>query len=220
MLLYHGTTENVARKALVDGLKPRADTGAKSNWTHTIDSHMDHVYMTTVYAPFFAFSAAEDKERWGIIEIESDLIDDGIYPDEDFLEQALKEVPKSVKKNDMIGRTKWFKKNINRYKHIWNYSVNLLGTCSHKGTIPASAITRVAVLNPCNIFRMMSVDPQISLMNYNICKGKYEALTKWMIGDKVSVEDMLSYNAAFASDQQKEVWQEAINDRSEWEKIK
>ena len=54
MLLYHGTSERVAKLALKQGLWPRRDLNDEGNWDHTVESSPVHVYLTRAYAPYFA----------------------------------------------------------------------------------------------------------------------------------------------------------------------
>tara|TARA_B100000131_G_scaffold221323_1_gene212846 strand:- start:34014 stop:35486 length:1473 start_codon:yes stop_codon:yes gene_type:complete len=115
MKLYHGTTETIARKAMVEGIVPRGNSGATGNWEHSVPSGDDRVYMTAGYAPYFAGCVAEDGEKWGIVEIETskiyrsftpvyeqnntNLVNDlhgsghgvRLLPDEDFLEQMMRQ---------------------------------------------------------------------------------------------------------------------------------
>lgn len=88
MRLYHGTTEAVARAALAQGLAPRSLTQAKGNWDkHPSNPHA--VYLTTAYAGYFAACASDDGNKWGLVEIETDLLDVArLVPDEDWLEQV------------------------------------------------------------------------------------------------------------------------------------
>ena len=69
MLLYHGTSERVARKALTEGLWPRALSRAPSLWERTVPSNSQLVYLTASYPGYFAANAAEEGEKWAIIEV-------------------------------------------------------------------------------------------------------------------------------------------------------
>jgi len=71
MLLYHGTSERVAKLALKQGLWPREDTKDSGNWDHTVPASPHHVYLTRAYAPYFAAQKAGDGERWGIVQVEA-----------------------------------------------------------------------------------------------------------------------------------------------------
>jgi hypothetical protein len=202
--LYHGTTAKTARKALIEGIKTRSDTGHKGNWAHSIDSPEDRVYLTNAYAGYFADAATKDpKEHWGIIEVDVSKIREGLLPDEDFLEQATRNQPlpepedceddlynglryaNEIKDSQerMVARTEWYKDNIFGYQQYWRDSVKHLGNCCHFGNIPPEAITRITIFDPkSNRDIYYAVDPTITLMNYVVAGRKYREITKWLAG--------------------------------------
>src|SRR6266852_8190880 len=91
--VYHGTNESSARRALKRGILPREMSGKKGNWKDTVQSNPSMVYLTVAYAPYFAVLTTDfEKERVAIIQIDLDKLDpDRLYPDEDFIEQALRD---------------------------------------------------------------------------------------------------------------------------------
>ena len=193
MKLYHGTSGRVARRALTEGLLPRSKTGSEGNWEHSCPSNPDLVYLTSAYAPYFAMTASEPGELWGIVEVDTDLLADyDMLPDEDFLEQASRqqELPEEWGLNDssMEDRTRWFREHLCQFQHLWEQSIEHLGNCAHEGGISPKAITRIALYdsktNPS--LSMMAMDPAICLMNYRFCGDKYRALCRWMMGEDVS----------------------------------
>ena len=206
MLLYHGTSERVARLAMTEGLSPRFQSGVESVWgDHPSSEH--HVYLTTAYAGYFAMNATEGEERWAIIEIDTDLLpDDGtgcehLYPDEDWLEQVTRgqELPEEwgVNGATMEVRTKWFRENLWRFGHLWEKSVEGLGNCAYNGVIPPEAITRVSFVDPKGnpSMTLMASDPCITVMNYRICQGKYQGLMRWLMGDEVEATSLMPAGA-------------------------
>jgi hypothetical protein len=177
MLLYHGTTEGVARKSLTQGLTPRGSR--KSNWEHSCPSRDDLVYLTRSYAPYFAFTASPVSDiyadiaasaqgeqvrhaKWGIIEVDTNRLDmEELVPDEDFLEQASRSMAlppeDEIEHSDFAGlqlcetmeeRTAWWRGNVEIFSHLWDKSIEGLGNCAHMGPIPSSAITRIAIYDP------------------------------------------------------------------------
>jgi hypothetical protein len=194
MILYHGTTAEVAEMAIRQGIKPRIATG-KSNWKHTITSNPSMVYLTSIYAPYFAICAASEDQRLGIIEIETDKLDPKwMRPDEDFIEQAFRMSPQYdiIPVKGIKNRTKYVRNNIDKFQDLWTKSVEFMGNCAYKGVIPTTAITRVVTVdrnNPSMEFN--ALDPIICIENFRLCKEQYQLLTKWFLGDPVSFEEWI-----------------------------
>jgi hypothetical protein len=59
------------------------------------------------------------------------------------------------------------------------------------GIIPQKAITRIAVvdISKCGEMCAEALEPIISIMNYRICGPQFRLLTKWFMGEPVSVEE-------------------------------
>ncbi len=209
MLLYHGTSERVARLALKEGLYPRNELDEDGNWEEH-PSCGALVYLTTAYAGFFALNATENGDRWGIVEIDTDRLDeDELRPDEDFLEQASRseenrkafhEMGLEHDEEDVLAldasmdeRTRWIRDHIEFFgpwwgnRDFWKKSLDGIGNCAHVGGIPVEAITRVGLFDPKSndTVAMISMDPSISLMNFTICQGKYQAHTQWLVGEEI-----------------------------------
>lgn len=211
MLLYHGTAETSVSQILSGGVKPRQYTN-KSNWEHSIPSCKKNVYLTTAYAPYYAYCATSEptSDKWAIIEVDSDKLKlSNMRPDEDYIIQAaqscndveegtLAHLLQSPEYRDKAQA--WVVKNVDRYSDFWEDSVEHLGTCSHKGVIPVESITRVAVFNPSeypDIFRL--VDPLITISNYRFCGSQYRAITRRLMGDEVDPRDVGFMNREVAS---------------------
>lgn len=191
MLLYHGTTSLSAARALKQGILPRSKLGQdfKGNWEHTILSHPDRVYLTDVYAFYFAMTACKNKgDRPAVIEIDTDLIDDTLLvADEDALAQVFKKDNVSL-----IESTEYYRDE--ETCTDWQASMAMMGTCAFYGAIPSSAITRICIINPEIQKRSLwtAMDASISILNYTFCKAKYKNLTGWFFGDeKLSEEKYL-----------------------------
>src|SRR4028119_388978 len=85
MLLYHGTSLKNGEKILKSGILPRRSK--RSNWDHCqAPSRSDCVYLTSVYAGYFAQQADKEGQGWAIFEIDSNQLNPGhLLPDEDCL---------------------------------------------------------------------------------------------------------------------------------------
>lgn len=180
MLLYHGTTETVARLALKEGLKPRGRR--KGNW-ESCPSHPQAVYLTNAYAGYYAICAIKPGERGAVIEIDETQLDPcKLAPDEDACEQLMR--GRDGIKGTMIERTNYYRENLKQFRGQHKTSLRAMGTCAHLGKIPASAITRVAIFDPrkISITSCFFLDPCISILNYRLVGNKYRGLTKWLFG--------------------------------------
>jgi len=230
MKLYHGTTATVARKAITEGLLPRFFTGNEGNWKATIESSVDRVYLTSAYAPYFAMAATnENEDLWGIVEIDVDRLSEVfMLPDEDYLEQATRSGDKAFLDNispklwmmDTYARTAWFRDRAVRFHHMWKESIKRLGNCAYAGVIPPEAITRIVIYNPShNKVVTLNMDPTISILNYQFMGEKYEALTRWFIGDPITVDDYLGPTAQSFSVVRKKRFRDALLNRKGWSMI-
>lgn len=218
MKLYHGTSAKALDSILSKGLLPRT-TDMKGNWKHTICSRKDCVYLTSIYAPYFAVNASGDDNFIGIVEIDTNCLEeDRLLPDEDFLEQATRGV-KNSPKGSMEERTAFFRDNLFLYSEHWRDSVNNLGTCCYQDEIDPSAITRAITLDGslCPAMLSVAMDPQISLLNHKFCSKKYAALTKWIMGDDVHPLEIFAFTDEhwdMFSEEQKNYFQKIMDDRS------
>lgn len=213
MKLYHGTSESAVSQILSEGIKPRKYTEV-SNWDHCFPSCESNVYLTSCYAPYYAYCASPELEsKWAIIEVDTDRLDSkGMRPDEDFIVQAvgtckdaepgtLAELLKQVDKDDVH---KHVMNNLDSLAGFWESSISHLGTCSYKGTIPTDAIDRVSVFDPAKFPDIyFLVDPVISLMNYTVCGNRYKAVTRLLMGDEVDPEE-----AGYLCKEMAGVWKE------------
>lgn len=199
--LYHGTSERHLDSILRDGLKPRGRK--RGNWTG-YPSISGHVYLTAAYAGYFATVAAKKGERALIVEV--CLEDDSrLYPDEDFIAQAL-----AAKANrpisDYHGEVT---RTIAYYRDYAQASLDGLGNASHRGVIPPLAISRYVVIDTAKQLDtvIIALDPVISMLNYHFCGEKYRSINSWFFGDRPEFDlgfagqDNESYVAMFAAKQ-------------------
>ena len=197
--IYHGTSESVALKALSEGLIPRNDRS--STWSQP--SRSDCVYLTEAYAAYFAANACfegGERERWAIIELDTKYLTH-LVPDEDAMEQGTRnfepcdllslnvgdtlEEAAQVARGDMAFRTRYFRDRAHKLSALTPESLRLLGNCAHVGPIPPEAISRVSLFDPKKngLVAGMSLDPNISVFNYQFCGEKYRNLTRWFFGE-------------------------------------
>lgn len=203
MIIYHGTAERHLAAILKDGLKPRGGK-SKGNWKHTIPSNPKAVYLTTTYALHFAGNACQKGERMAVLKLDTDLLNPfKLAPDEDFLEQATRdmdgtiadqfgnEVPKWGEgiKNIMLIRTKWFRQRALRdFSHLWDKSTEYMGTCCYYGSISPAVISRWALVPRHGALDWAS-DPTITPLNFKIMGAYYRELMKHVFGEEITVAE-------------------------------
>lgn len=200
MKVFHGTTEEKARKILRYGLQPRSISGEKGNWDHSEPSIPTNVYLTSVYGVYFATCASHDEdERGAIIEIDMDKIDQTLLrPDEDFVTEALSRDEQALKKLRLhkVSKEKrhdFVRRNIDRYRDWWEQSIKFLGNVAYRGTIQPFAITRIAAVDFTDkLIAANALAPTISLMNFKFCESRYRALAAYAMGDPVTAAEIVN----------------------------
>lgn len=181
--LYHGTSARALPFIAEHGIMPRGKDGTRNNWKHTVGSNAKCVYLTDSYAFYFAWCAVsmDDKEDLALLEVEVPA--ERLQADEDAIEQATRGRDNLPADWDMKRRTIYYRSRAHQYRAA--ASLELLGTCSHRGTIPVSDVRRVVLIDHEQCMRLIfsGFDPVISLMNYRILGEHYRASVQWMFGD-------------------------------------
>lgn len=181
-LVYHGTAASNLPSIRKEGIQPRGKR--TSNWDK-FPSIKDMVYLSKVYAPYFATSAVENASTATLLIVEVDLdrlAESKLYPDEDFVGQMVAsglKVPVTYVHEAVV-------KDIKKYRHTWPLSIEKLGNVAYRGTVPLKAITRYATFD-CTEHPMLTVsflDPQISPLNYAFCGAFHGKEIAWIMGDE------------------------------------
>ena len=208
MRLYHGTVAESLPSIVRDGVRPRGELAGTSNWSHSVESHPDTVYLTTAYACYFAYNAAaEDFEALtpAIVEIETELLErpDMLVPDEDALEQMTRFLPDGELLDELqcglsydpradmshvAERTRLYREMAAELGDWWVKSIEVMGTCGHRGTVPPGAITRLAVLDKDAPLTLAALDAQVGVNNYGVCGARYRNITRAIFGDVRNLE--------------------------------
>ncbi len=196
MKLYHGTNAAHVPSIMKGGLKPRGKK-AKGNWGHTITSRHDAIYLTNAYAPYFAMNSTGGERKGAIIEIDSERLNFlNLVPDEDALEQFTKRGIMSGKipakgeaplEWSMEKRTRFYRDRLQNYAGMeqWKDSLKAMGNCAYLGPIPASAITRIAIIDvdKAPVLAINAIQPSITITNYRLVGDRYRGYIKWIFGD-------------------------------------
>jgi len=174
--LYCGTTERVAKLAPVVGLNP-------SN---------QPVYLSNIYPGLLAFFAStKDNDRFGILEIAYSFLDTANFlPCEWYLEQTSRQKVKAIKEHK---RLESYRKLLDKHKAKWKDSLLKTGVCIYDGFIPKKAIRRITIYDPASNPTITDaiVNARISLADYKRNFYRNHAVTRWLVGESVSVEEWL-----------------------------
>lgn len=203
MKIYHGTAERHLGSILANGLRPRILSG-ESNWTHSIESNPDTVYLTTSYALYFALSALDtddlENDRAVVLEIETDGLDSSLLvPDEDALEQIDRGMTQ-ISREQMVARTRRFRDQVRSFSsrgYDWEWSLKKLGTCGYQGVISPDQISRVALIDIAKSSELAYVfyDASLTVMNHHILGGRNLVIHQSIFGDTHS--EYMDYNGFF-----------------------
>jgi hypothetical protein len=189
MKLYHGTTEVAARSALTRGLLPRA-VSKTSNWRRTVQSNAKAVYLTNVYAVYFAVQAANElravNKRLAIIEVDTDCLDQAkLVPDEDVLERAMRGKDGLPGSWTIYKRVRYYRSRIKHYAGKFVSSLDTMGTCAYLGVIKPEAFCRIAYIDykAATVPIWLGADAAVSPQNYKLVGAQHRAVTNWIFNE-------------------------------------
>jgi hypothetical protein len=175
--LYCGTTERIAKLAPVVGVNPTNEP----------------VYLSDVYPGLFAFFASTNgNDRFGIIEIETSFLDSSNFlPCEWYLEQSAR--PKAKTARDQHRRLESYRRALEKHHDKWRDSLNRVGVCIYDGFIAKKTIRRITVYDPSSNPTITNaiINARISMAEYKDAFHRNHALTRWLTGGSVTVEDWL-----------------------------
>lgn len=175
--LYCGTTERVAKLAPVVGVNP---------------NHKP-VYLSNIYPGLFAFYAStNDQERFGILEVDLGFLDQSNFlPSEWYLEQTSK--PKAKNGREQHRRLESLRKSLEKHQAKWKESLQKIGVILYDAFIPKKAIRKITVYDPASNPTITDaiVNSRISLADFKSSYERNRALTRWLTGESVSVDDWL-----------------------------
>ena len=183
MKVYHGTSLNRLSEILEHGIIPRGID--ESNWADNV-SHPEMVYLTVAYPFYFAHIAAqENNSKAVVIEIDMDFLSEkNLFPDEDFIYQALPE--------DYKMELSDIREDIDSFQIYFQESLDNLSNFCYRGIVPKESFTRICQVdfdNRTNLW-MAVMDPTISILNYRIVGQKYRDITAWFFGDKKELPEV------------------------------
>jgi len=190
MLIYHGTSAAAVPCILKDGLQPRRISGVQPTSNDPIcQGHPDCVYLAYGYASFFAADkVGSDEGEAAILEIDSNLLNPGLFlPDDYVLGQLLSGDPgRAHDSNEKIAAEA--RDGMTQLNSQWEKSLELMGTCAYHGTVPPAAIKRVCYIDflkmkPAMFFDITDIG--VSVQAFSVCAAKYRMVDGWFWGGDV-----------------------------------
>lgn len=199
MRLYHGTSSRHLDTILEHGLVPRGDT--PSNWPAA--SSAERVYLTNAYAMYFAQSSRKDRsEDLLVVEIDTDLLSDlsRLQADEDSAWFVWHKGSMPARFCPPFTMTDNYEQamhfsgildELSEYGIGHEMSLELIGNCSHLGTIPPSAITKMVRYSASDgPWWIAFHDPIVSPLNFRFNGSEYRA-TQLVVADRLDEARMV-----------------------------
>lgn len=173
--LYCGTTERIAKQAPVMGLQPS----------------MGRIYVSEVYPGILAFYGSTDsRDRFGIVEFDATYLDTANFlPCEWYLEQTAPKKAKSEK--EQAKRLEQMRKTLEKHAVKGKKSLQDIGVCVYDAPIPRKAISRITIYDPSSnpVITEALLSQQINLTDHKKSLPRNRALTRWLAGEEVTVEE-------------------------------
>ena len=197
--LYCGTTERIAKLAPVAGLNPSSDP----------------VYLTDVYPGLFAFMAStSDEERFGIVEVDVAFLDPANFlPAEWYVAQTSRQKGRNGRSNQRYLDS--VRKTLDRHRGKWKESLLKTGICLYDGFIPRKALRKITIYDPTSNPTITGAiaSAKIGLADYKSFYQRNRALTRWLTGESVLVEEWLGQDLASTPKDEKEQLAERLQNK-------
>jgi hypothetical protein len=197
--LYCGTTERVAKLAPVVGINPGHEP----------------VYLSDVYPGLLAFYAStKDNDRFGLIQVDTALLDaSNFLPCEWYLDQTSRQKVRTGREHHR--RLESYRKNLEKYKLKWRDSLQRIGVLVYDGFIPKKAIRRITIYDPASnqVLTSAIVNAEISLSDYKKSLARNLAVTRWLAGESVTLEDWLGEDYLEVPKEERELLAEQLQNK-------
>ncbi len=188
-MIFHGTDANNIEDILKNGIRPWNEFREQTNWTE-IPTHKDMVYLSDVYALYYAEAATNETNDIALFEIDETKLDQqSIFPDEDFIAQVFldaknigEEIPLVFSACDSIIKiTELIEPR--DYRPMTTACRLNYGNLAYNGTIPPSAITRYRrySFEAHDMLYFIVSDPCVSPMNFRLVGERYRSLCDFVI---------------------------------------
>jgi hypothetical protein len=211
--LYHGTTEIIAKTAPVKGLIPYEVSLLDNGKPRAIGaSSTSALSITDSYAGMMAFDTCGNKERWGLLEINPDELDEKLFvPHELFLMENSKKKPESIQ--DHVKAVADYRTKLASSHKSWKDSLSSVGLCSYQGVIPAKAITKIVIYDwKSNWFITKEIfNLTIGSKSHKIQIERQKLLTRWLMCDVLSPSEWVSDYSSLTSPEKEPISSGLIN---------
>lgn len=177
--LYHGTRSSLLPAIAKEGLRPR-EASRTGNWSHTLESRCDAVYLTTAYALHYATCCQAEGDPT-ILEIDTSMLPlEAFGSDEDGVALLNEGSRQAGPDATLVEAARYWRERIHTVCPA--VSLQSLGNCTFFGRIPPQAVQRVLVLAHEDAVRLVvqACDPVIVPMNYRLFGPQYRAFTAWL----------------------------------------
>ena len=143
------------------------------------------MYLTDCWPLFFASLAARETERWAIVEIASERLDERrLQFDEDVLAQYHQaRFPQGTHVKDAIRYCRQFPWKFPEFKD-WQLSLKLAGSCAYYGIVPVAAITRILLIDPAKLSEELKTDidrKNLTLDTFPALAERHAARLRWVL---------------------------------------
>jgi hypothetical protein len=168
--VYHGTSETATASILKEGITPRGDRTPN----HLKEpSHPECVYLTDAYALAYTIdSRAGHASRGAVLEVDLEPLKPNLLPDEDAVGASGPGLdPRGV--IEKMAEGSGYVSNV-LYRSLYQY-----GTVAHRGTVPVSAIARVAYIPYASVLELVMTRRKTKL-NWGAVRAQQRTILDWV----------------------------------------
>jgi hypothetical protein len=137
-----------------------------------------------------AFDTCNWRERWGLVEIDADKLDEKLFvPHELFLLERSKKKIDSIE--DQLKATIDYRNKLISNQKLWKESLTSMGLFRYQGTIPAQAITKITIFDWRSNWMITKevLHVGVSTKLHKIQVNRHKMVTKWLMCEVVSPKE-------------------------------